>query len=164
MSMWVPTRSLLSAVRWHWAVHAGVWLETEPYMLALGLYMPVLGYRGWCWLYTLVLDSKCRCWVVDAGIGLKTEALGHMCWCWVTNAGAGFEMSGLDRLVVHTGVRTHWCWFVDTGIGPCWFSVARVIPMLICGMRGRAYRKDSGGGGWGQAGGSSMVGVVSREW
>jgi len=115
MSMHVPTRSSPSAVHWHWAVHADVWLESEPYMLVLGSYMLALGYRGQCWLYTLALGSKCRCWVVDAGIGLETEALGHTHWCWVANSSAGFEMSGLVvnagiRLNTSVSVRRHWRW------------------------------------------------------
>ena len=59
---------------------------------------------------------------------------------------------------------------VDAGVGPYALvlghvgSVSRDLCLLIWGMQGRACRKESGDGGWGQAGELSMVGVVSREW
>jgi len=67
-------------------------------------------------------------------------------------------------MVVHAGIRLNmlvsvhrcWCWVV---LGQC-----RKVFLQIWGMQGRACRKESGGGGWGQARESLMVGVVSREW
>jgi len=86
-------------------------------MLVLGSYMLALGYRGRCWSYTLALGSKCQCWVVDASVGLETEALGHTRWCWVANSGAGFETLGLVvnagvRLNMLVSVRRRWRWVV----------------------------------------------------
>ena len=77
-------------------------------------------------------SSKCRCWVVDAGVGLETEVLGHMGWRWVVHAGIGFEMLGL---VVHVSFGSTCRYrFIDAGVGSCWVSVTRLVPVVSANM------------------------------
>ena len=58
---------------------------------------------------------------------------------------------------------THQCWFVDGGVGSCWFGVMRFVSADM-GYARQGLQERERGGGWGQAGELSMVGIVSREW
>jgi len=75
--------TLPSGVRWRWAVHVGVWIETE-----------VLGPT-----------RQRSVLVVHAGVQLKTSALDRTHWRWVVHAGIGPYMLTLGptqrHLVVH---------------------------------------------------------------
>jgi len=87
-----------------------------PYTLVSESYMPALG-------------SKCQCWVVDAGVRLKTEVLGHTRWRWVTHTGIGFETSGLlvcagIRLNTSVSVHRDWRWVV---LGRCHEGCCRCV-------------------------------------
>jgi len=83
----------------------------------------------WYWGHT------CQCWVIEVGAGCT-------CWHWAQNRGVGSQTLVLDLrdwgwtgwLYMLVLGSTHQCQFVDTGIGPCWFGVVRVISMLIWGM------------------------------
>ena len=55
-----------------------------------------------------------------------------MHWCWVANRVLYLRCQGwLYMLALGS---TCWCQYADTGVGSCWFSVVRVIPIVSANM------------------------------
>jgi len=81
----------------------------------------------------LALGSKCRCWVVDAGVGSQTLALDSRHHGWLYTLALG---------------STCWCRFVGAGVGSCWVGVARCFCRYgVCeaGPAGKRVGVEDGG-------------------
>ena len=97
-------------------------------------------------LTTLALGCTHGCWVVYAGIWLKTEVVGPTHWCWITHAGVKLYTWVLGctrwRLAQNGGVGPytlalslrHRCWSYMLTFGPkCryWITHAGFGPYIV---------------------------------